>query len=41
MGINLIRERVEMLGGQFGLESQPGQGSYISFQVPTGEPDGH
>jgi two-component system sensor histidine kinase DegS len=41
MGINLIRERVEMLGGQFELESQPGQGSYISFQVPTGEPDGH
>jgi two-component system sensor histidine kinase DegS len=35
IGINLIRERVEMLGGQFELESQPGQGSYVAFQVPT------
>lgn len=40
MGINLIRERVEMVGGQFSLESQPGQGTYVSFQVPTGEAAG-
>jgi two-component system, NarL family, sensor histidine kinase DegS len=40
MGINLIRERVEMVGGQFSLESQPGQGMYVSFQVPTGEAGG-
>lgn len=39
IGINLIRERVEMLGGQFELESQPGQGTYVSFQVPASHPD--
>jgi two-component system sensor histidine kinase DegS len=40
MGINLIRERVEMLGGRFELKSQPGQGTYITFQVPTGDLSG-
>jgi signal transduction histidine kinase len=40
MGVNLIRERVEMVGGQFDLDSQPGQGTYIAFQVPTGDPVG-
>ena len=40
MGINLIRERVEMLGGQFNIESQPGQGTYIYFQVPINDPVG-
>ena len=33
-GLKLIRERVEMLGGEMNISSTPGQGSTISFQVP-------
>jgi two-component system sensor histidine kinase DegS len=34
--VKLIRDRVEMLGGTFHVESVTGQGSLINFQLPTG-----
>lgn len=34
-GLKLMEERVAMVGGQFSLESNVGQGSKVSFQVPT------
>ncbi len=34
MGLKLIKERVEMLGGQFDVDSTPGQGTRITFQIP-------
>ena len=38
LGLRLIRERVEMLGGTFDIDSAVGQGSKISFSVPCIEP---
>jgi two-component system, NarL family, sensor histidine kinase DegS len=35
VGLKLIRERVEMLGGFFEVESTVGQGCKVSFQVPA------
>jgi len=40
IGLKLIRERVEMLGGYMDIDAVPGQGSKISFQVPCIEPGG-
>jgi two-component system, NarL family, sensor histidine kinase DegS len=34
LGLKLIRERVEMLGGTMDIESSAGQGCRVSFQVP-------
>jgi len=34
LGIKVIKDRVEMLGGYFELDSRPGKGSQIIFQVP-------
>ena len=34
IGLKLIRERVEMLGGTMDVESSSGQGCRVSFQVP-------
>lgn len=34
LGLKLIKERVEMLGGYFNLESRIGSGTVISFQIP-------
>jgi len=34
LGLKLIRERVELLGGKFEIDSSPGKGSTIYFQVP-------
>lgn len=34
-GIKIIRERVEMLGGEFEIDSVIGQGTRINFQVPA------
>jgi two-component system sensor histidine kinase DegS len=33
LGLKLIRERAEMLGGTFEMDSQPGKGARISFTV--------
>lgn len=35
IGIKLIKDRVEMLGGVFEVESAVGQGTHISFTIPT------
>ncbi len=35
MGIKLIHDRVNMLGGTIEIDSQTGQGSRIAFQVPA------
>jgi two-component system sensor histidine kinase DegS len=34
-GLRIIRDRVEMLGGEINLESTLGQGTRVSFQVPA------
>ena len=34
LGLKLIRERVELLGGKFEIDSSPGKGSTVYFQVP-------
>jgi two-component system sensor histidine kinase DegS len=35
MGIKIVRDRVEMLGGKFDVQSQIGGGTRVSFQVPA------
>lgn len=35
MGLKVIRERVEMLGGYFEIESVVGQGTRVTFQIPA------
>ena len=37
LGLRIIRERVEMLGGTMDLESAVGQGCQVSFQIPYKE----
>jgi signal transduction histidine kinase len=36
LGLLGSRERVEMIGGKFGVESAPGQGTTISAEIPLG-----
>ena len=35
MGLKVIRERVDMLGGYFDIESSTGQGTKVTFQIPA------
>lgn len=35
LGLKLIRERAEMLGGNFEIDSTPGSGARITFSVPA------
>ena len=35
MGLKVIRDRVEMLGGRIDIHSVIGQGTHISFQIPA------
>jgi two-component system sensor histidine kinase DegS len=35
MGLKVIKDRVEMLGGLFKMSGANGQGGQVSFQVPT------
>lgn len=37
MGLKVIRDRVEMLGGTMDVDSIPGQGTRITFQIPATE----
>ena len=39
LGIKLIRERVEMLGGEFKVDSALGEGARISFDIPAANLD--
>jgi len=34
LGLRLIKDRVEMLGGHFEVDSTIGQGSHVSFEIP-------
>ena len=34
MGLNMLRERIEMLKGQFQVESSPGRGTRVTFEIP-------
>lgn len=36
MGVKVIKERVEMLGGHLEIDSKIGQGSNITFEIPAG-----
>ncbi len=38
VGLRMIKERVEMLGGSMDVESVIGQGTRVAFQVPAVEP---
>lgn len=38
MGLKLIRDRVEMLGGYLNVDSILGQGTRVTFQIPAGTP---
>ena len=35
MGLKVIRDRVEMLGGRIDIHSVIGQGTHILFQIPA------
>jgi signal transduction histidine kinase len=35
LGLKLIRERAEMLGGNFDIDSSAGKGTRVSFSVPV------
>jgi signal transduction histidine kinase len=37
LGLELIRERAEMLGGRFEIDSMPGKGARIAFSIPLHE----
>jgi two-component system sensor histidine kinase DegS len=37
IGLNLIRERVEMLGGQTEIDAAVGQGCKVTFQIPCAD----
>jgi signal transduction histidine kinase len=39
LGLLGMRERVEMIGGRFGVESAPGKGTTITAQLPIGHPN--
>jgi signal transduction histidine kinase len=34
-GLTGLRDRIEALGGEFGIESPPGRGTRIDVQIPT------
>ena len=35
LGLKVIKERVEMLGGAFNIDSSPGMGSRLSCSIPV------
>jgi two-component system sensor histidine kinase DegS len=37
LGLNSIRDRVEMLGGTFELDSVVGKGTRVTFTIPAGQ----
>ncbi|MEW5872577.1 MAG: ATP-binding protein [Chloroflexota bacterium] len=38
MGLKVIRDRVEMLGGSIDIDSEPGRGTRVTFQIPAPAP---
>ena len=39
MGLKVIRDRVEMLGGNLNIDSVPGQGARVVFTIPLITPE--
>jgi signal transduction histidine kinase len=39
LGLHLVRERIELAGGRFALESAPGEGTRFTFELPLGVPE--
>jgi two-component system sensor kinase len=39
LGLYGIRERAELLGGKFVIESEPGQGTSLFVEIPACQPD--
>lgn len=37
MGLKVVKDRVEMIGGNMDIDSHPGQGSRVMFQIPVGQ----
>jgi two-component system sensor histidine kinase DegS len=37
IGLNALKERVDLLGGHLEIESQPGQGTRIVMEIPSGQ----
>jgi signal transduction histidine kinase len=35
LGLKLIKDRAEMLGGKFELDSAPGKGTRVSISIPV------
>ena len=40
LGLVGMRDRVELVGGSFSVESAPGEGAAIRVEVPPRKPDG-
>jgi signal transduction histidine kinase len=40
LGLSIVKRMVELMGGEFGLESELGQGSTFWFTAPLGQQDG-
>jgi signal transduction histidine kinase len=40
LGLRSMRERVELLGGHFEIESNPGQGTSVFARLPLGQTEG-
>jgi two-component system sensor histidine kinase DegS len=38
IGLTTMRERIELIGGQVQIDSQPGQGTRVTMEVPVGGP---
>lgn len=38
LGLSLVKDMVELMGGQIRLESKPGEGAYFEFWIPIGTP---
>lgn len=38
IGLTTMRERIELIGGQVQIDSQPGQGARVMLEVPVGGP---
>ncbi len=36
-GLNVMRERVALLGGRFSIDARPGEGTRLTAEIPTGQ----
>jgi two-component system, NarL family, sensor histidine kinase DegS len=38
IGLAALKERLDLIGGQLQIDSQPGQGTRVTMEVPVGGP---